>query len=182
MSQLRSFLNKETDQLDLKVDARAVPEVREILRRLDALGVLSEQMLAEILGASLVDPYGYITTLRTFKTEVGLREEEVVIGHTVVFQTEDKLADSDVPRATVDIDIFSNDLGVYEGEVLPHGDSRLKPSTLISGDILWLELKIAETGDARLNAYKRYISDALKFVSTRTDPQLSAPGTPLGFS
>ena len=162
MSPLRDFLQSNTDEVTVEIDGRAVPEARATTRRLDSLGVLSPQMLAEIIGSVEVDPFSFLTTARLFKDEIGLRTEEKVLGSSVILQSKETYNGNGHPARTIEINLFSNDITSAKYTVNDNmPEAGVKIVSAIRGLTLWGQLCETQKGKARLNAYKEYMRGLL---------------------
>lgn len=106
MDYLKAFLKGSTGELRLASSPSAQAESN--LRRLDTLGLLTSEMVWELMAQVDVDPLFLIRTLRAHKKELGFVAEEHHIGDSLAFLAGDKTPEG--YKVAYHVNVFTNDV------------------------------------------------------------------------
>ncbi len=142
MDSIKAFVSGKKKSLEITGDAPS--QVRINLRRLEELGLLSNEMLWSMLAQTQVDPLFLVKILRSCKDKAGLNQEEHQFIDCVVF-TAGEEKKSHLFATTLHVNVFTNDV-----QRLTLRDDKYEITGVKTAEQLFDTLKGIEVGEERL--------------------------------
>ena len=131
------------DAGELRLTGTPPSTVATSLRTLQTLGLLTPNMVWELMSQTQVDPLFLIRTLRQNKKALGFKTEEHHIGDSLAFLAGDKTELGH--KVAYHVHVFSNDITVMVRDTQGYTQH-----SWMSAEDLLNDLKAIQAGDARL--------------------------------